>query len=167
MGCDIHLFVEYKRPGSERWVNYGKEFRLDRIYGLFARLAGVRSHKSITPVAAGRGVPEDAAMETIEGYTYFISDEKGYGYITQEKADEWVSKGYSKYVGDGKYRITNSDRHSHSWATAEEFEKAVSETFFKEGKWMGDYSDYKIMVELLAAIKREDFEVRVVFFFDN
>lgn len=60
MGCDIHLFAEVKIAG--KWHVYSHP-EIDRNYELFGFMAGVRDH-DITPIAAPRGIPEDAAEVT-------------------------------------------------------------------------------------------------------
>ncbi len=113
MGCDIHMYVEYKKKFykakdnfEERWV-HGDYFkpnphfdpndatddemeRMDlyggRNYGLFATLAGVRDYTdSIIPVSEPKGVPDDCTK-----------------YVKKQEED---------WDGDG---------HSHSWLTLKE-----------------------------------------------
>ena len=57
MGCDIHVFVEYKLYGGDRWSNFGGEFRLPRNYTLFGYLAGIRGYAD--PKIPPRGMPKD------------------------------------------------------------------------------------------------------------
>lgn len=103
MGCDIHMYVEYKRTinGNEQWVcgdyfkhnpyyttedkseqRYSKlELHGNRNYQLFTTLAGVRDYsESVVPVSDPRGLPEDCCE-----------------FVTQEN---------EKWDGDG---------HTHSW----------------------------------------------------
>ncbi|CRH24886.1 Uncharacterised protein [Chlamydia trachomatis] len=107
MGCDIHMYVEYKRENQEssQWKN-GDYFRINesfgefedenkfnqiglydkRNYSLFSTLAGVRDYsEKIIPVSEPKGLPDD------------ISD-----YVKKE-SDDWE--------GDG---------HTHSWLTLKE-----------------------------------------------
>lgn len=113
MGCDIHMFVEYKRDG--KWMNgdyfkknpyykknqeaesedyYEKEFEVielhgNRNYDLFSTLAGVRDYSGkIIPVAEERGLPEDVT--------------------------EFVKKESDEYGCDG---------HTHSWLTLKEIKE--------------------------------------------
>lgn len=110
MGCDIHMYVEYKRKNyrddSEKWVSgdYFKpnpdfdgvdedENKFERIelhgnrnYSLFSTLSGVRDYTgTIEPVAEPKGIPEDAS--------------------------EYVKKEKEAWDGDG---------HTHSWLTLKE-----------------------------------------------
>lgn len=84
MGCDIHFYVE--RREAEKWVScdawetedgdksvpYGKSFYDGRNYDLFAILADVRNGRGFAgsdtgdgfiPIAAPRGIPDDASNE--------------------------------------------------------------------------------------------------------
>lgn len=113
MGCDIHMYVEYKKDlpikGSdkrkEEWISgdYFKQnpFKLvwddenkmdrlelhgDRNYTLFTTLAGVRDYTNETiPVSEPKGVPDDAC-----------------DYVKKEN-ERW-----------------DTDGHSHSWLTLKE-----------------------------------------------
>jgi hypothetical protein len=59
MGCDIHLFVEF-RLSEPRFVCLTEgEFRLPRNYAIFGALAGVRMDE--LPHIPPRGFPEDAS----------------------------------------------------------------------------------------------------------
>lgn len=81
MGCDIHMYVEYKKNNSDKWEsgdfyrenpyrdyedeNDDKysvvELHGDRNYGLFSTLAGVRDYTGmVVPVSEPKGFPEDA-----------------------------------------------------------------------------------------------------------
>lgn len=62
MGTDISLFVEFK-PFDEWWGVADSEFFVWRRYSFFAHLAGVRNYDDFPPIAADRGVPEDASQD--------------------------------------------------------------------------------------------------------
>ncbi len=113
MGCDIHMYVEYKKSlpikdskeREEKWVCgdyfkpnpfkdiFDEEKSLERMelyghrnYGLFATLAGVRDYtNSIIPVSEPKGMPDDCCP-----------------YIKSANED-W-----------------DSDGHTHSWLTLKE-----------------------------------------------
>lgn len=107
MGCDIHMYVEYKKSVNNNmvWVNgdyfkhnpYYKsndeEKRFERMelhgwrnYILFATLAGVRDYtEKVIPVSEPKGVPDDSS-----------------DYVKQANED---------WDGDG---------HTHSWLTLKE-----------------------------------------------
>jgi hypothetical protein len=109
MGCDIHMFIEYK-VGDGPWTadkhhinvkdddyEYLEQVGVtERNYNLFAALAGVRG-----PGPANKGLPEDVS------------------YIIKNDTDP-----------DTEY----SDDHSHSWSTFREFKTALRWCAYELGK---------------------------------
>jgi hypothetical protein len=101
MGCDIHMYVEYKKdlpiknskereskwisgdyfkmnPFNEIWDDETKLERMElyggRNYALFSTLAGVRDYtNSIVPVSKPKGIPDDCCL-------YVKSEYKDWGY---------------------------------------------------------------------------------------
>lgn len=62
MGCDMHAHVEIKVKGQ--WHHYSFP-QVRRDYNMFAALAGVRAEgEDVKPIAADRGIPEDATFTT-------------------------------------------------------------------------------------------------------
>jgi hypothetical protein len=61
MGTDIHLHTEIKVNGV--WQHYSQP-RIPRDYRLFAKLANVRNHWNIVPIAEPRGLPDDVTFTT-------------------------------------------------------------------------------------------------------
>ncbi len=59
MGCDIHLFTEVKIDGV--WHCYNSP-NIDRWYGLFAKMAGVRGDGSITQIVEPKGIPDNLGV---------------------------------------------------------------------------------------------------------
>ena len=83
MGCDIHLRVEMRKkvnPYSNDkhvWYNAGfkGEFR-SRVYGMFARMANVRSYGDNYKIQfKPRGLPEDMNFELVEPVRILFKDE--------------------------------------------------------------------------------------------
>lgn len=166
MGCDIHLFIEYRSKTGTGWRNLGAQFRLGRHYGVFSALAGVRNYGGeISPVATPRGVPSDIGSSTREGYLCFVcqnpnSDGRE---VTRERAAQWVETGSSNWVGE--HHVTNPDAHSGSWLTGNEFERAIN--FTLEGKIIRDTDDYQAVLAAMRSLENSGYEVRTVFWFDN
>jgi hypothetical protein len=128
MGCDIHMYVEYrkdlpKRDSRERelkWVcgDYFKvnehrdvwddeqqmerlELHGNRNYGLFSTLAGVRDYSGLVkPVSDPKGIPEDCC--------------------------EYIKKANEGWDSDG---------HTHSWLTLKELRdyQAINPTLPRTG----------------------------------
>ena len=57
MGCDIHCYVEFKKPKYDFWDFFGDRINPGRHYNLFGHIAGVR--RDTAPVVERRGVPDD------------------------------------------------------------------------------------------------------------
>lgn len=183
MGCDIHLKVERRfkvNPyplDKNEWRNvsiYG-QFS-NRCYEMFARMAKVRAYnKNYEVQFEPRGLPDDITdWNTIEGfYLCIIDDEKivncGNNCCLREKADEWVSKGYSEWFNDNHSRVSDPDLHSHSWLTTKELRQCFDDCFKQEnGTIDSSYIDWLGLVSLCEGIESTgEYEVRVVFAFDN
>ncbi len=166
MGCDIHLFIEYRNPGNSSWSNLGAQFRLGRHYGVFSSLADVRNYGGqITPVDAPRGVPSDIGYRTRDDYHYFVCETPSADgkEVTRELALRWVENGSSTWAGD--FHITDPDAHSGTWLTPDEYERAIN--FTLEGKVIRDTEDYKAVLAAMRSLEQSGFEVRTVFWFDN
>src|SRR5262249_32737913 len=93
MGCDIHAYIETTpttaKTDKPAWVNFAREFRLDRNYGMFGFLAGVRIPH--TPIVPLRGRPTDAAFLTDLDAHLFIDDKSADqdGFCSQENAERY------------------------------------------------------------------------------
>ena len=185
MGCDIHLRIEMRKKvnpyPNERheWYNVGiyGEFS-SRIYGMFARMADVRSYGDDYKVKfEPRGLPQDmtdwATKESF--YLYVTSNEAaadwGEHYCLTENAEKWVEKGYSRWVDQRHDRITDPDHHSHSWLTTQELRQCFDDCFKQEDgtyKPNCDYVEWLGLVSLCEGIESDGIhECRVVFAFDN
>ena len=190
MGCDIHLKLEMKKNGQTEWESVRLtryENWSDRIYGMFARLAGVRNYGDKVQIVPDRGFPDDACDDTKTAYSYIVvSDEeweekKSYFessrlyYVKESRANDWVESGYSqemKPFGNIKFKkITGPDWHTPNWCTTNEMEKCIKDCFYnKEGK-IYPHADYIEWFALLGAMKgveqSGEYECRAVFWFDN
>ena len=161
MGCDIHGYIEY-----EDWEDNGKphyscfgENLGERDYTMFGLLAGVRHGSAIF---APRGIPENISF-TVKGsfYQFVIDGEKdGDGYISKVTAQEWVDKGWSKWI-DKNY-VSNPDWHTPSWLTTKEYEQVL-----RAREEITDYGnvdqEWYAILGAMKALKN----ARFVFWFDN
>jgi len=66
MGCDIHFHIELK-DGNEIWHHYAAP-DIDRRYGMFGLLAGVRCHDMRPIKDTDDKLPEDVTLVTKEDY---------------------------------------------------------------------------------------------------
>nr|DAU84887.1 MAG TPA: hypothetical protein [Caudoviricetes sp.] len=185
MGCDIHLRVE-ARPKINPYSNqphywscagFFGEFS-SRAYGMFARMAAVRSYNDSYKVQfKPRGLPKDIVSYSILRSFYLsVTDDKDLAeynpeYCHRTNAEEWVKVGISKWVGDKKFIITNPDYHSASWLTTQELRQCFDDCFKeKDGTYRpnSDYIDWLGLISLCEGIESDGiYECRVVFAFDN
>ncbi len=109
MGCDIHGVFQTKI--GDVWVDVPHGLRLQRDYTLFGALAGVRRPpQNVQPIAEGRGLPKDFAI-----------DNRGNHPTDPECLDvyerwDWIRFGRAQ----GKPCAVDMGDHSHSWAIGEE-----------------------------------------------
>jgi hypothetical protein len=134
MGCDIHCYVEFKRPDWDNWDGFGGRINPGRHYSMFGFMAGVRTDN---PHVEPRGVPDDLGYRAFEDWGIWVSDSQeeptnnddgSYSYSRQH-AEEHVSKGYCQYIKRGERDrsfVTNCDWHTSSWLTADEFELCIA-----------------------------------------
>jgi len=109
MGCDIHGVFQTQIDG--KWVDVPHALRLDRNYGLFGDLAGVRyPPKNVLPVAEGRGLPEDFEIDI--GCRHPTTPE------CLDVHDRWMWMRY--YRDEGRPCAEWMGDHSFSWATGKE-----------------------------------------------
>ena len=184
MGCDIHLRIEKRKrvnpyPNDRHeWYNVGFKGEFDcRIYGMFARMAGVRGNGTNKVEFKPRGLPDDmtdwATCETF--YMNVTSNQEaiewGENYCSKESAERWVEQGYSDWVDEDHRRVTDPDLHSHSWLTTQELRQCFDDCFKQDDgsyKPNSDYVEWLGLVSLCEGIESDGIhECRVVFAFDN
>lgn len=124
MGCDIHAYLEFKRPDADRWTSFGDKLSLDRNYRLFALLADVRGEGAIYPA---RGVPRDMAYHARDDYLIWVSDQypEGDGSTTTAKARSWVAEGNSGWWDAECRYVTDPDAHTPTWLTTAEYAEVL------------------------------------------
>jgi hypothetical protein len=153
MGCDIHLYIEYKskKPqydGREStWHSFGKSINPGRNYAMFGLMANVRncySDGKLPVLVEPRGMPEDAGYTATDDNRIYISETESEDYVCMETAKRWVNSGSSKFINnkDGNPTwVTQPDWHSHSWLTTSEFESVLNKYLELEAGW------HKVRVE--------------------
>lgn len=166
MGCDIHLYVEYKSKNTDYWRSFGKRINPGRIYGMFAKLADVRNGYGYETIAAERGLPDNISYEARNDSQLFISETDGDDYVHPNTAKRWVESGSSVYTNEGR-SVTHPDWHSHSWATTQELEEAFNYVFNKDGMLKGDFIEYAAIISAMKEFEKHGYPARVVFWFDN
>jgi len=153
MGCDIHLYIEYKSKKTEfdgydsGWQSFGKSINPGRNYAMFGLMANVRncySDGKLPVLVEPRGMPEDAGYTATDDNRIYISETKSEDYVSMETAKRWVESGSSKFINDKDGNptwVTQPDWHSHSWLTTSEFESVLNKYLELEAGW------HKVRVE--------------------
>lgn len=164
MGCDIHCYIEYRKPpfvseDSIKWKSFGGRINPGRHYEIFAKLVGVRNYKEITPLSNPRGVPDDAGWHSKNDSLLYISstNPSGEGNCSPENASKWITEGSSKCV-DGNW-VTNPDWHSGSWCDSKEIESVLKDEKYAE--------QYFAVLAAMKSFEQQGYESRLVFWFDN
>ena len=143
MGCDIHLYIEYKsKDGYDpAWQGFGGNINPGRNYAMFALMADVRncySDGKLPVLVERRGMPDDAGYTATDDNRIYISETKSEDYVSMETANRWVKSGSSKFINDkdgNPIWVTNPDAHSHSWLTTSEFESVINKYLELEAGW--------------------------------
>jgi len=169
MGCDIHLFVEYRFRAGHFGSLTTDEFSLPRNYAIFGALAGVRM-KELAHIAV-RGFPDDASDYAQEAYYWRVCEEADYsdGFdgiwftVLPKDAEDYIHRGFSrKKPGPRSDLISDPDAHHASWLTAPEFRDALTVAATASGEPSQEYLAVAAALHVL-----EPDESRVVFWFDN
>lgn len=129
MGCDIHLYVEFKQ--NERWIHNPSITYDDRNYNVFAMLANVRNGKGFAgcdtgdgfnPIAMPRGLPNNVSS------------------IIEIESEKWGPDGHSHSY------ITLTELLKYDWTqkTAQRgvFDIANYTAFLKNNKKLSDGMSY-------------------------
>jgi hypothetical protein len=167
MGCDIHAFVEYRRPGEKSWECFGGEHHLERCYALFSRLGGVRVQGSEDSTAERRGLPADASLDVAGHDQLTVVDElvADSRVALWDAVEEWLKVGAVRVVladADGQpLVVSHPDHHSHSWCSPTELAKVLG------AHDEGAPFQWGLMADLLIHIKEAGNEARMVFWFDS
>ena len=143
MGCDIHLYIEYKsKDGYDpAWQGFGGNINPGRNYAMFALMADVRncySDGKLPVLVERRGMPDDAGYTATDDNRIYISETKSEDYVSMETAKRWVNSGSSKFINDKDGNptwVTQPDWHSHSWLTTSEFESVLNKYLELETGW--------------------------------
>ncbi|MBQ1780113.1 MAG: hypothetical protein II001_01610 [Bacteroidales bacterium] len=178
--------------GDDKWrsvrltSDYCRSTWGDRIYGMFARLSGVRDYytEESRRMVPDRGFPSDACDDTKLAYTCCVISDEEYNkdperydnsscesYVEESRANKWVEDGVSReFPWHHGRRITGPDWHSPNWCTTEEMKKCIYDLFWNEEHqvWIGDYIEWFALLGAMEGIEKDgNYECRAVFWFDN
>jgi len=180
MGCDIHMFVQYrnierakknKKEGrNDYWWGFGGHLNPGRNYTLFGILAGVRDNpmdkdKMFYP----KGLPGfELSYEALDSLYLYIREEDECdeeGSCTLAQAQRW-----GKYIindSSGKpWRTLHPDWHSHTWLTTQELVQTYR--WYKKETGHAPGLEYRVLLKMMKDLENKgENEVVVVFWFDN
>lgn len=172
MGCYIRTALFKKtEEGFEMLEGREAEILTQQSYGMFAFLAGVRNYSGVTPLAAGRELPE-AIKKTVYpqvikigfgGYEYEDDDDMGgiLGYrdyihsVTWVGVDELFNFDYEQRFED---RRANSSEDQTRWGdtlpkgqgVVKTYREYLGKYFFNQLKRLAKYGDPKKLVLVMA-----------------
>ncbi len=159
MGCDIHCVIEFKREDTNYWDSFGfNAITPGRNYEWFGDLAGVRGEPKGGECIGTPGLPADTSFATKCETTVYV-DENNRAYVegwVNSKTSTWVD--WSKDMQNKPNRVTHPDFHSHGWVDIKRWKKSVR-------GW--NNLQIKCMTAIMDTLKKNNCEVRVVFWFDN
>jgi len=162
MGCDIHMYIEYRKKGREgEFASLGGRINPGRNYELFAAMAGVRTYERREVMFEPRGLPPDAGYEaTGDNELLAIDGEDDKNVCSRQTAERWVASGDSKWVREGKW-VTVPDWHSHSWLTCAEYQTII------DAKTDSAEPKYRAILAAMKQLESDGYDARIVFWFDN
>jgi hypothetical protein len=172
MGCDIHLYIEYKSKNTENeyWWGFGGRYNPGRNYAIFGLMAkGVRCEfPESFPI---KGLPNVLGYKSKSDNLLYICEEEGEGNCKLRDAWRWHESGASKIIFHNEQPtwVTNPDWHSHSWLSADEFQ-SVWDNYIKIARANGygdEEPEWEAVNVLLQHFKNKGYEARIVFWFDN
>lgn len=168
MGCDIHSYVEVRRPDGAWQMLAGDlfegEYEQDRTepfphrtYGLFGFLADVRNYSHVPSLDKPRGLPEDVSAELAEKYADWGVDAHSASWLTLA---ELLRHDYDQVFWDRRVIREIRSGLFDGAATAGEGEGRHLSLREFLGEWY---------FERLEAMRRfgDPGAVRIVFWFDN
>lgn len=168
MGCDIHMYVEYKSKNRYNWVGFGSRINPGRNYFMFGLLSkGVRSDNEKGIEA--KGLPDGMSYKSSDDAFIYINDNYAAdddNYCTLESANRWAEYGCKIIFRDDKpFKVENPDWHSHSWLTTQEFEKQL-EIYNSEPGYYPE-PEYMAVLASMKELEKYECDSRIVFWFDN
>ena len=168
MGADLHMYIEYaekkKYNGKKYWQTFGGEIYPGRNYELYGYLTNgqVRYDVDFRNGISPKDLPDNLSYEVEYDSRLWITDEgKGDHEITLEKAIQYPPI-YNDENGVPK-SINHPDWHSHSWLTLKEYKRILKKA--KEDTVIG--IEYKVILNVMKSFRKEGFDVRLIFWFDN
>lgn len=102
MGCDIHLYVEYRRDEDSEWenvdicpncdVNALIPLYNDRDYEVFGYLANVRTPLRVVPISEPKGLPCDCSEIVKNEHSWWMRDVHSVSFFSLRELLTWQFK---------------------------------------------------------------------------
>lgn len=183
MGCDVHVYVEYRKPDDDRgWRSFGGHINPGRSYVIFGAMAGVRVDETDgLKTMKAKGMPDFNSLgwDSRSDYTLFITEDgSDSGDCSLADAERWAKDGRLACWGSDfkpcekpilNGRIEGPDWHSHTWLTLREYRRALrtAKMYMIKQEWKWDEPEYEAIAAAMARLEREGYESRLVLWFDN
>ena len=127
MGCDIHSHAEKNDNGQWVHMEVAAFDRRHCYHNLFGWLAGVPNHFGLTPLAALRGLPADASIQTTEDHNSWLGDAHSESWVGMnellavdyDQPTRWVS--LDELLAANEAHATDDQPHLHQHGTLREF----------------------------------------------
>ncbi|TDQ79534.1 hypothetical protein [Sphingobacterium yanglingense] len=196
MGCDIHIYVEYKTRIKDSWnigdyfiktENFDSKNGFERIeihgnrdYSLFTTLAGVRDYSGrVVPVAEPKGLPSDLSAFVKSEAISYDSDGHTHSWLTLKELKQYQSTeptiSYSGLLSKDQQR--SLDKYGilpNSWC------QGTNQEGYERREWSENNESLIPLIEKLEQRAKELFSsscerydsscesnIRIVFWFDN
>lgn len=177
MGCDIHMYIQYREKPDENgnskyknwWDSFGDRINPGRNYTMFGILAGVRDWPDDdTKMFDPKGVPDfELGWAARHDLIMRITEDPipGENNCTLEDAERWRRP--ITRDKDGKPLWTyHPDWHTHSWLTTKELAQAYR--WYRSSTGYAPGLEYRVLLKTMKALEDGGKnEVVVVFWFDN
>ena len=166
MGCDAHMYVEYKNKESnnKNWTSFGNRINPGRNYWMFGLIAGVRSE--FIESYNAKGIPIDLAYSASSDFKLFICNEPEPGCCTLDDAKRYQSYGRKIEYRDGEpIFVEHPDWHTPTWLTIEEFENVI--TTHNKMDYAHKEPEYEAILSAMKKLEEFNNEVRIIIWFDN
>jgi hypothetical protein len=162
------MYVEYKsKKEITNWSSFGSKINPGRNYWMFGFLCkGVRIN--FTDGFMAKGMPSDAGYASKSDNHIYISDSDEEGTCTLETAIRYRNNNHCKieYNEEGAaVFVSHPDWHSHTWLTLREYSKAIKLYNNKDGST--PEPEYEAVLSAMKKLASFNYDVRIVFFFDN
>lgn len=129
MGCDIHLFVEAKNPGTGKWEHRPDAPHYDRrSYSAFAILANVRNGYGFAGVKTGdgfniiaepKGIPEDISPEANRASKDWGCDGHSHSFLNLKEMLDFDWEQITRHQGvvsAQEYAVAKAEGQPRSWS---------------------------------------------------